>query len=104
MALVYEIIHRVPGRVRLRLSAIHHKPDLAAGLQALLGRQRGVREARANANAGCITVEFQPDAFELNAWLDQVKLEEIPVIRVRPNHGNRLTGRRLHPSLSDVCL
>jgi Cu2+-exporting ATPase len=90
MALAYEIVHSLPGRMRLRLEAIYHKPRLAAGLEELLRRQPGVSQARVNANAASVTVHFLPGGFEPGAWLERLSPDDIPA---RIPHDSRAHGR-----------
>jgi len=95
MALEYEVVHSLPGRMRFRLDAIYHKPSLALGLQELVRRQRGVDDARANPDAGSITVTFFPDEFQPEPWFQQLQLSDIPK---KAHHGKHPARRLKHDS------
>lgn len=53
-----QIIHRLPGRIRLSLPRIRSNPRLAAHLEVLLGKQAGIRECRAHPKAGSFLVLY----------------------------------------------
>jgi hypothetical protein len=57
-----QVIHSIPGRVRLRVPMLKVGSHLARGLEALLSAQTGVIEA--TANAGCCSVTVRYDTAE----------------------------------------
>jgi len=60
---VGNVIHSLPGRVRLRVPALKTGSQLAKGLQALLSDQSGVIEATVNTGCHSVTV-----VYELALW------------------------------------
>lgn len=73
----YEVVHSLPGRMRLRVRAIRSDAPLASGLQDLLNSQDGVRLARANPYCASITVNFNPEAFDPIAWFDKLQMDQV---------------------------
>jgi manganese/zinc-transporting P-type ATPase C len=53
------IIHRSPGRVRLRVPWIKDQPDLARGLAAWLGGLQGIVQSEANADCASVTLCYE---------------------------------------------
>jgi heavy metal translocating P-type ATPase len=53
-----EIVHRLPGRVRLRVPWIKNRPQIAQGLGAALSGIEGVNECRANAECASVTIAY----------------------------------------------
>ena len=74
-----EIVHHIPGRIRLRL-AMDDLSSLNASLSSLLeqagdfkkvlDRLPGIRSVRVNALARSCTVEYDPALIPLPAWTD----------------------------------
>src|SRR5262249_17267114 len=54
------IIHSIPGRVRLRVPTLKANPDLARGLQGLLSAQTGVIEVSVAPVCRSVTVVHDP--------------------------------------------
>jgi len=93
----YEILHKLPGRVRVRVKAIHYDKPLAAGFEDLLSRQTGVRCARVNPACGSVIISFRPEAFDPIAWLDRLRLDE--VVRIENDAEINTDGKRSLPPL-----
>jgi hypothetical protein len=55
-----QVIHSIPGRVRLRVPMLKVGSHLARGLEALLSAQTGVIEATANSGCHSVTVRYDP--------------------------------------------
>ena len=53
-----EVIHRLPGRVRLRVPWIKNSAQMAQGLVAFLSGIEGVNECRANAECASVTISY----------------------------------------------
>jgi Cu2+-exporting ATPase len=90
----YQIIHSLPGRIRLRFQAIYQDAPLAIGLRDLLNAQDGVRLARTNPDCAAVVISFNPEAFDPLSWLDQLRLEDIK----RPLPASNNAGRFTNPS------
>ncbi len=85
----YQIIHSLPGRIRVRFQAIYRDAPLANGLRDLLNTQDGVRLARTNPDCAAVVISFNPEAFDPLAWLDRLRLDDIK----RPEHRAQSNGR-----------
>ena len=75
-----DIIHTIPGRIRLRVPVLKGTPGLAGSLEALLAAQPGI--ARASVNSRCQSLTVIYDSFywssdSLCAFLRQLRCEEI---------------------------
>ena len=57
------ILHRVAGRMRLRIPWIKNRPQLA---QALAGTLSGIHDCRANAECASITISYDPHRWTSN--------------------------------------
>ena len=55
-----QVVHSIPGRVRLRVPALKAGSHLARGLEALLSIQPGVTEATVNRGSHSVTVLYDP--------------------------------------------
>ncbi len=86
----YEVLHSLPGRVRVRLPAIFDDQALAAGLEQVLNEQAGVCNTSANARLASVTIIFFPDLFDPITWLDQLSLDEIPRLTKKSNGHHKL--------------
>jgi heavy metal translocating P-type ATPase len=53
------IIHLLPGRVRFRVPWIKDRPQVAQGLVSKLNGLQGIKECRANAECGSVTVSYE---------------------------------------------
>jgi hypothetical protein len=68
-----EIVHHIPGRLRLRLLLDDLSESLLAGAQAFRGAldgSPGIRSIRVNALARSCTIEYDPREIPLEAWPD----------------------------------
>src|ERR1700679_739876 len=82
---LYEIVHNLPDRVRVRLSALRCDDELAAGLEYALAEEPGVRDVCANARTSSLTISFNPDLFDPVQWLSNTSFSELrrPVLEVK---------------------
>ncbi|HSF66714.1 MAG TPA: heavy metal translocating P-type ATPase [Nitrospiraceae bacterium] len=53
-----EVIHRLPGRVRMRVPWIKNSLQMAQGLAATLSGIEGINECRANAECASVTISY----------------------------------------------
>jgi len=61
------VVHAIPGRIRLKITQIHHNPELADEVEDRLSRIAGVRRVEANPVTASVLVLFErptdtPDA------------------------------------------
>jgi len=63
----------VPGRARLRVSAVRGKPLLAARLADRISSDTGVRDVRANHLTGSVLVSFDPACVDARALIAAVR-------------------------------
>jgi P-type Cu2+ transporter len=81
---IYSLAHSSPGRVRVKISALKYEPELAFGLENYVSEQAGVLRASANSQSTSLTIEFAPEAFEPNKFLERLRLHDIePRARLR---------------------
>ena len=92
----YRLIHKMPGRVRVRVQEIYRKPELALGILKLLHGCTGVRSAHANADCALLTIEFEPDWFDPIAWLDRLQLEKVEPLEVKSRESAKPAFGPLH--------
>ncbi|MGQ9368064.1 cation transporter [Azospirillum sp. ST 5-10] len=77
------IVHHIPGRVRLKLTAAPG-PELAAAADAVkefhraLAGCRGIRSVHLNPLAVSCTIEYDPALIPPTAWPDLLKGERSP--------------------------
>lgn len=57
-----QLIHHVPGRLRLKSLAIKNHPQRAAGLECSLGKLSGVASVAANTITGSVVVQYDPNS------------------------------------------
>ena len=54
------LIHKLPGRVRIRVHRLSHDPIFALHLQQLLKATDGIKNLRLNAWAASIVIYYHP--------------------------------------------
>ena len=75
-----QVVHSIPGRVRLRVPILKTARHVARGLEALLSTQPGVIEATANTGCHSVTVVYDPSVWaseSLCQFLQDRSLEEL---------------------------
>jgi len=58
----FEVVHAIPGRVRLRVPAIRGKPEAAEAVATRLSATKGVLSARANHTSASVVVNYDTAA------------------------------------------
>jgi len=74
------VVHAIPGRARLRVTALKHSPGLAEGLHRLLLDQPGVTDVQVNDRCSSVTVTCDPcvwTADQLCSWLQPLTVQEV---------------------------
>lgn len=56
-----QVIHAIPGRLRLRITPMLEKPEYAEHLQKLLAQNQIVTKLRINAEAASVLIEYESD-------------------------------------------
>jgi len=85
------IVNTVNGRVRVRARALRSGKE-AARIAAELADLPGVVDARPNAGAGCLVVNFDPDAIDVGMLEERIeKLCQAAERMPRNNNGRGLT-------------
>ena len=77
------IVHRSPGRLRLRLPGLNHSDLLAQALEQSLEQTAGVQQVRLNRAAQCLVIHYHPHWLSPGEILKQVTaVEEQPRLLV----------------------
>jgi hypothetical protein len=61
----YQIIHQIPGRVRLRIDQIRQEPSYAQALNQLLKQNPRIKSIRINQNNSSVTITYDRAAHEV---------------------------------------
>ena len=72
-----EILHAIPGRVRLRVGGLKRDPGSARGIQDRIADHPGVRQVEANPATGSVVIHFDPAAGPPGAFLRQIVPEHV---------------------------
>jgi len=70
---VLQVIHRLPGRIRLYFSEIQYKPKRAAQIAAVLNTKKGIKECKANPKSGKILLYYDSAIFSEQVIVDLVR-------------------------------
>lgn len=62
MANSFRVVHFMPGRLRLRLDALHNAPELARRVEEEFGRVPGVKKVEAKSLTGSVLLEYESSA------------------------------------------
>jgi heavy metal translocating P-type ATPase len=65
MAIEYEVVHAIPGRVRVRVPALQRVEGLAEACSSLLAQQDGITGVRHNRTCGSIIINYEPSLTDL---------------------------------------
>jgi Cu2+-exporting ATPase len=79
----YEVVHRLPGRWRVRLFEILRQPELAFSLEDVLSCCAGVHAVRANADCASVTITFDAEQFDPQQFLATLDLAVLAPSRRR---------------------
>jgi len=81
---LYEIVHNLPDRMRLRLRALRCDEALATGLEQVLQDEPGVREVHANPRTSSLTISFNSLLFDPLQWLSKTNFNELRKLAPEP--------------------
>lgn len=70
---VLQVIHRLPGRIRLYFSEIQCKPKRAAQIAAVLNTKKGIKECSANPKSGKILLYYDSAILSEQVIVDLVR-------------------------------
>jgi len=76
------IVHRSPGRLRLRVPALRENRELALRIEERLGDLPGVRELRTSAVTGSVLLLLDEESFDEGRWTQVAEAEGL--IRLAP--------------------
>ena len=103
-----QIVHHVPGRIRIRILSIKGSPEGAARVATSIKALRGVIEVAANAVTGSVVVNYDARVARLEAIMSvlQAALPPNPVAAplTALNPMARKLGQRLAKSLVEALL
>lgn len=92
--LACEIVHRVPGRLRLRVPRLKREPGLAERLLAFLGNQPGIESVRVSLSIAALIVTYDRTSVsppQVLAWVGRASIA--PVVRTaRASPAPRVTS------------
>ena len=77
-----DVVHRVPGRVRLRYRLAPDTPDDAAALRRLVADLPGVSHCRVNARIRSVVVEFAPEETCAEQVVDGMRNLPAPLVLI----------------------
>jgi len=72
-----EILHAIPGRLRLRVGDLKRDPESAREIQERIADHPGVRQVEANPATGSVVIHFDPAAGPPGAFLRQIFPEHV---------------------------
>src|SRR5262245_5928718 len=87
------VASHVPGRLRVRLSPTHRRPEKMAQIRDHLESQHGVHQVRARPGTGGVLVHYDPMTISVDALLDV--LHEIGVVVVALTGEEEIGGELL---------
>ncbi|HKT34591.1 MAG TPA: heavy metal translocating P-type ATPase [Nitrospira sp.] len=61
-----QILHRLPGRLRIRVPWIKNRPGTALGLAGMLSKFEGITDCRANADCASVTISYDQRRWTAN--------------------------------------
>ncbi len=68
-----QVVHRLPGRLRLEIEEVYRRPRQALHLENTLLLKEGVRKARANAETGRLLVHYTPGVISERSIHQEIK-------------------------------
>ncbi|HEY9774904.1 MAG TPA: HAD-IC family P-type ATPase [Planktothrix sp.] len=98
----YQVVHAIPGRLRVRIDGLYRRPSLALGVLKLLHGCTGLRSARANADCASLIIEYDPEWFDPIAWLDRMQLEKVAPIELKRHEVAKPILAPLHRATYDL--
>ncbi len=70
-----DLLHAIPGRVRLRLSALRGRRDLAPRLEHYVAAQPGIHSAEVQPDTGFVIIRYNPQEWTLRRVISLVERE-----------------------------
>lgn len=79
-----QILHRSPGRLRVRVPALREDPDLASRIVERLGDLPGVHAVQTNPVTASVLVLHEPEGFDEQKWSEAAHSEGLFVLSAGP--------------------
>lgn len=64
-----QVLHYMPGRVRLYVKQVNNKPEIAAQVRAYLEKMPEIKEFSINTATGSILIHYSPEGVLQNPFL-----------------------------------
>ncbi|TBR60666.1 hypothetical protein B4U84_07375 [Westiellopsis prolifica IICB1] len=74
--ITYNIVHAIPGRIRMSLPKLAHDQDYAKRLERLLKADPQVTNVRINCDAASVAIAYQPNNIKVSRWIDLMQLAQ----------------------------
>lgn len=69
-----QVLHYIPGRVRLYSRQIHNKTDKAKALYDYLADIKEIKQFNINSQTGSVLIEYLPEAVAGNKFLQEIEI------------------------------
>jgi hypothetical protein len=66
-------LHHVPGRIRIKIPQIKHRPDQAGKIREMLKEQGGISQMNINLSTGSVVVYYDPETLTATQILTLLK-------------------------------
>ncbi|KOP27530.1 hypothetical protein AMR41_04425 [Hapalosiphon sp. MRB220] len=74
--ITYNIVHAIPGRIRMSIPKLAHDRDYAKRLERLLEADPQVTNVRVNCDAASVAIAYQPNNIKASRWVDLMQLAQ----------------------------
>ncbi|MGJ5674707.1 MAG: HMA2 domain-containing protein [Nostochopsis sp.] len=74
--ITYNIVHAIPGRIRMSVPKLAHDRDYAKRLERLLKTDPQVTNVRVNCDAASVAIAYQPSNIKASRWVDLMQLAQ----------------------------
>ncbi|MCS6861389.1 MAG: hypothetical protein NZT92_13825 [Abditibacteriales bacterium] len=89
-----QVVHFVPGRVRIKIDALKGHPEVAAGIVRQLSAVPGIHEVQASATTGSVVIRYDQEVFDMEALLGEEKARSIVSVNHSPQEP-RASGEKV---------
>ncbi|MCP6762410.1 MAG: hypothetical protein NHB32_27495 [Fischerella sp. CENA71] len=74
--ITYNIVHAIPGRIRMSVPKLAHDRNYAKRLERLLAADPQVTNVRLNCDAASVAIAYQPKNIKASRWIDLMQLAQ----------------------------
>ncbi len=74
--ITYNIVHAIPGRIRMSIPKLAHDRDYAKRLERLLEADPQVTNVRVNCDAASVAIAYQPNNIKASRWVGLMQLAQ----------------------------